>query len=1177
MKQVGIVMILAALCSNFSLYSQVVDFDLPADACLEERMQLKNTSVGVIDSYLWDFCEGDLTRSITATTVNRLNTIDQVAGIVTVKQGGNYFSMLIDRTTGTLYRLSFGNSLTNLPVVDPVALPPEAVMLSPQGFKLIQVGNQWFGFLVSSGNNRIYRLDFGNQLTGSPSATELNFLGNLNTPIELELAKDGSDFFILVVNFSGNNIAIARLGQSITNQPQAVNSSLIPGASNPYGFSLKQYGDGVWRGVVGSFSNGGFHAVSFDNGLGQPPVISSIASLLPVIVNPVKLALETWGEESVLLVVTAAGSVNRIHFSRGSVLSSVQSSDMLGNFGQTLAVSLLYDNGNWRGFTFSNSTRDLRILYFDSACSEVSIGSSSGEDPPIIQYFSSGLKDISLVAMIDGILMRKTRSVSISLLPAPLIDFANDGICVSNPVVFSPSSNQSLIDLEWSFGDLNTSPLSNPSHEYIVPGIYDVKLAVGSNNGCSNFILKQIKIYPSPMASFELPTGIICTNNEYPIINTTDDVFDGNLSYTWLVNDDFVTADRDLNHTFSEIGDQQIRLTTSIPGCSSESSQSVSNVLDGPDVNFNFNGQCEGVPVTFTNLTSGEVISFSWDFDDGNTSADLHAEHIFSDPGQYTVSLSASTELGCLNKQTRIVSIYTSPVVSFSLALPPFSCSGSASQFTDLTPPPTDSNITSWNWTFSDTENNTAVIKNPTHTYTNAGEYAVNLKVTTNFGCEGTLTKNVTIAQTPAGDFSNTPVCLNQPATFTPANTSEIKSWLWSMPNATYTGQNPVHAFTATGNQPVTLMATANNNCVGTMSKNLVVPVPVAVNFSATSTCAGKPVVFTETTLEETDPAASWSWDFAGQATAATSTASHVFPAIGSYNVQLNSMRQSGCTYSVTNSISIIHPPVSNFTVPFTSGPAPLTVGFTNTSTQASSYLWKFNDTDNSTSTAFSPSFVFDELGTYLVELVASNTVGCSDSFVTDISVVVPEMNAAVTDFVMTPNPDGTWKGIVTIQNKSNMAISNPEVHLDLAGRSQIKEKVIATLQPNQTYTQTISTDFVASNLSYVCAEVRLPSDGNAFDDRQCANLDNESMALAPYPNPVSDELVLNWINLGDEQLQVTIFSSAGQVVMDQGYSPLLPDLNQVRVDVSGLKPGIYYVSFKSGTRQSNYRFAVVR
>jgi PKD repeat protein len=72
-------------------------------------------------------------------------------------------------------------------------------------------------------------------------------------------------------------------------------------------------------------------------------------------------------------------------------------------------------------------------------------------------------------------------------------------------------------------------------------------------------------------------------------------------------------------------------------------------------------------------------------------------------------------------------------------------------------------------------------------------------------------------------------------------------------------------------------------------------------------------------------------------------------------------------------------PPTASFNASPTSGEAPLTVNFTNTSTgePAPTFAWDFGDTQ--TSTAKNPSHTYTSAGTYTVNLVATNSGG-SDS-----------------------------------------------------------------------------------------------------------------------------------------------------------------------------------------------------
>ncbi len=70
-------------------------------------------------------------------------------------------------------------------------------------------------------------------------------------------------------------------------------------------------------------------------------------------------------------------------------------------------------------------------------------------------------------------------------------------------------------------------------------------------------------------------------------------------------------------------------------------------------------------------------------------------------------------------------------------------------------------------------------------------------------------------------------------------------------------------------------------------------------------------------------------------------------------------------------------PPVANFTGTPTSGTAPLTVQFTDTSTNApTSWAWDFDNNGTLDSTAKNPSWVYANPGTYSVKLTATNGGG---------------------------------------------------------------------------------------------------------------------------------------------------------------------------------------------------------
>jgi PKD repeat protein len=114
-------------------------------------------------------------------------------------------------------------------------------------------------------------------------------------------------------------------------------------------------------------------------------------------------------------------------------------------------------------------------------------------------------------------------------------------------------------------------------------------------------------------------------------------------------------------------------------------------------------------------------------------------------------------------------------------------------------------------------------------------------------------------------------------------------------------------------------------------------------------------------------------------------------------------------------------PPIAGFTANPSSGIAPLSVNFNNTSTNATSYAWAFPGGNPGTSTAVSPqNVVFSNPGTYTVTLTATGPGGVATSTAT-ITVNSPAVPIAA--FTATPG-SGTAPLSVNFNNTSTNANS---------------------------------------------------------------------------------------------------------------------------------------------------------
>lgn len=395
---------------------------------------------------------------------------------------------------------------------------------------------------------------------------------------------------------------------------------------------------------------------------------------------------------------------------------------------------------------------------------------------------------------------------------------------------------------------------------------------------------------------------------------------------------------------------------------------------------------CSPLTVNFTDLSTGSPTSWSWNLGNGNTSTLKNPSAVYSSPGTYTITLvvSGSTKTGK-------ITVLPKPTANFTTSAMP-SCVGKTITFTDSSVPG-GGPITSWAWDFGDGNVQTTSTGTVIHSYTSGGTFPVSVIITDVNGCSSSTVKSVTVLATPKAAFSGTPLfSCTAPLTviFTNSSTtSGTVSYLWRFgdgtPNSTLT--NPTHTYTALGTYKVTLIVT-QGACIDSIVKtNYVVLQNLVANFSAdkTSACVGSTITFTDTSVPLSTTR---TWDFGDASSGVNNTSilanpTHTYNTPGTYTVSLLNATTSGCSDSEIKVTYItIHPlPVVAFTADKTqSCSAPFTVNFTDNSTNATNWLWKFGD--GSTSTSKNPTHTYTSPGTNSVTLIVTSANGCVDSLV---------------------------------------------------------------------------------------------------------------------------------------------------------------------------------------------------
>jgi PKD repeat protein len=233
----------------------------------------------------------------------------------------------------------------------------------------------------------------------------------------------------------------------------------------------------------------------------------------------------------------------------------------------------------------------------------------------------------------------------------------------------------------------------------------------------------------------------------------------------------------------------------------------------------------------------------------------------------------------------------------------------------------------------------------------------------------------------PTANFSATPTSgtTSTSIQFTDTSTNTPTSRSWNFGDGqTSTAQNPTHTYNAAGTYTVTLTVSNSAGSDSEIKTNYITITagtqPPVANFSATPRSGNASLTVQFTDLSTNTPT-SWDWNFGdGSAHGTTKNPSHQYTSAGTYTITLtatNSGGSDGETKTGYVTVSATPAPVAAFAATPISGNAPLTVQFTNQSTNSTSWSWDFGD--GQTSTAQNPSHTYTTPGTYSPSLTANN------------------------------------------------------------------------------------------------------------------------------------------------------------------------------------------------------------
>lgn len=149
---------------------------------------------------------------------------------------------------------------------------------------------------------------------------------------------------------------------------------------------------------------------------------------------------------------------------------------------------------------------------------------------------------------------------------------------------------------------------------------------------------------------------------------------------------------------------------------------------------------------TTSTTTNATIVSYRWDFGDGDSASGRTAQHDFGDPGTFSVTLVVTDSIGRTNSITQNVTVIQGTLpTAVIVASPSAATVGQAINFNGSTSKPAPGrSISNFEWSFGDgTFGSGPVVA---HAFGRAGTYTVILTVTDDAGRVNTTTQSITVA-----------------------------------------------------------------------------------------------------------------------------------------------------------------------------------------------------------------------------------------------------------------------------------------------------------------------------------------------------------------------------------------------------------------------------------------------
>jgi len=353
------------------------------------------------------------------------------------------------------------------------------------------------------------------------------------------------------------------------------------------------------------------------------------------------------GSYNVLLEVQGPGGTD-------SAETSITALEPLAPPDANFATELVND-GTFLSVQFTNQSDGDELTY----SWDFGDGTTSTDASPIHTYSAFGTYEVTFTA--TNAVGSSTVSQQLLIEPplAAVINVdTNNGIA---PLTVSLDGNNSTGDIQsyaWDFGDGTTDAGANVQKIYETPGSYTVTLTVTDPGGATSQATQNVTVTAGLQAavSADVTSGTAPLTVNFDGSGSTGEV----TAYTWDFGDGTTDTGATVQKIYNAAGSYTVTLTVAdASGATSQITQAI-EVGAGLQAAVSADVTSGTAPLTVNfdgSGSTGTISSFSWDFGDGGTSAEINPVYTYNTVGEYTVTLTVSDVGGTTSQVTITVSV----------------------------------------------------------------------------------------------------------------------------------------------------------------------------------------------------------------------------------------------------------------------------------------------------------------------------------------------------------------------------------------------------------------------------------------------------------------------------------------------------------------------------------------